>query len=406
MADATALRCYLEDFEGVFTDPAERRGYLDDAFERFRLTLGMVPDLSPGSRVLELGSNPYFLTRLLRRRHLDVTSANWFGTDAGPESRGTHVMTVPSTGERETIEYDHFNCETDPFPYPDGTFDLVLFCEILEHLPCDPSHVLAEIHRVLAKPHGHLVVTTPNATRAENLLKMIHGDNVYEVLSGHGVYGRHNREYTVAELSSLLGDCGFVDIDVFSGDAHPPPPGWAGSVGDASLADRGDCLFASAQACGEQRWRYPDWLYGARHALRRVVRPDVVVGINDDLQMSGAHGLEGTGADRWRWTGSEPIECLLAAGDAGVRSIRVEGVGPPLGPDRDLHLSIDVAGAVVETRIVADGRPFAVDLPVTAGPGHHVARLRTDRTWQPPPGDPRLLGFQIKRVALEPAPGT
>lgn len=282
---------------------------------------------------------------------------------------------------------------------------MVLFCEILEHLPCDPTHVLAEIHRVLAKPHGRIVVTTPNATRAENLVKMINGDNVYEVLSGHGVYGRHNREYTVGELSSLLGDCGFVNIDVFCGDVHPAPSGWTGSVGGSSLADRGDCLFASAQASGEPRWRYPDWLYSSRLVLRRVVHPDVVVGINDDLQMSGAHNLEGSGADRWRWTGTEPIECLLAAGGNGARSIRVEGVGPPLGPDRDLHLSIDVAGAVVEARIVADGRPFAVDLPVSTDPGHHLVRLRTDRTWRPPGGDPRSLGFQIKRVALEPGPG-
>ncbi|MGI8752269.1 MAG: class I SAM-dependent methyltransferase [Acidimicrobiales bacterium] len=405
VADAGAVRRYLEDSEGIFGDPAEGRGYLDDAFDRFRLTLGMVPNLSPGSRVLELGSNPYFLTRLLRRRHLDVTSANWFGADFSHRPRVTQVITIPSTGAQETFDFDHFNIETDPFPYPDGTFDVVLFCEILEHLPCDPVHVLAEIHRVLAQPHGRIVVTTPNATRAENLVKMINGDNVYEVLSGNGVYGRHNREYTVAELSSLLDACGFVNIDVRCGDVHAAPPRWARSVGVASLADRGDTLFASAQARGEPRWPYPDWLFSSRLALRRVVRPDMLVGVNDDLQLSGAHQVEGTAADRWRWTGDQPMECLLAAGTEGARSIRVEGVGPPVGPGRDLRLSIELAGTVVETMIAADGRPFAVELPVTAEAGDHAARLRTDRTWRPLGGDPRSLGFQIKRVAFGAGPG-
>ncbi len=404
VADSDAVRSYLMDTEGIFGDPEEGRGYLADAFERFRITLGMVPDLKPGSRVLELGSNPYFLTRLLRRRGLDVTSANWFGAGSGHGSQGTQEMTIPSTGEHIAFPFDHFNCETDPFPYPDGSFDLVLFCEILEHLPNDPIHVLAEIHRVLAQPHGRMLLTTPNATRAENLVRMVRGDNVYEVLSGYGVYGRHNREYTVKELCSLLGDCGFVDVDVFSADVHPVPPRWSDVVGGASLADRGDTLFASAGAEGEPRWRYPGWLYNSRLALRRIIRADVVVGVNDDLQMSGAHHLEGNGADRWRWTGPGVIECLLAVGADGACSIRVEGVGPPVGWGRDLHLSITVAGHELDATILADDQPFAVDLAVTVGPGHHRAQLRTDTTWQPDSGDPRLLGFRLKRVALEPCP--
>lgn len=50
-----------------------------------------------------------------------------------------------------------------PLPHPDGAFDLVLLCEVAEHLPTEIP-VVAEIGRVLA-PGGHLVLSTPNVAR-------------------------------------------------------------------------------------------------------------------------------------------------------------------------------------------------------------------------------------------------
>src|SRR5581483_4833225 len=130
--------------------------YLNDALERFRVTMALLPhDLHGGSRILELGASPYFFTRLLRRRGLQVTCANFFAHgEGGPGG----VAVLHGSGGTESIPYDHFNVETDPFPYPDGAFDLVLCCEILEHLPADPIHMLAEIHRVLRTGSGALVL--------------------------------------------------------------------------------------------------------------------------------------------------------------------------------------------------------------------------------------------------------
>ena len=36
------------------------------------------------------------------------------------------------TGEEKIFNFNLFNSETDPFPYQEATFDVVLFCEILE----------------------------------------------------------------------------------------------------------------------------------------------------------------------------------------------------------------------------------------------------------------------------------
>jgi SAM-dependent methyltransferase len=52
---------------------------------------------------------------------------------------------------------------TRPLPYPDAAFDLVILCEVAEHLPTEIP-VIAEIGRVLV-PGGHLVLSTPNVAR-------------------------------------------------------------------------------------------------------------------------------------------------------------------------------------------------------------------------------------------------
>jgi len=45
-------------------------------------------------------------------------------------------------------------------PFPDDTFDCVLCCEVVEHVPRDPSPI-AELVRVL-RPGGRLVLSTPD----------------------------------------------------------------------------------------------------------------------------------------------------------------------------------------------------------------------------------------------------
>ena len=131
-------------------------------------------------------------------------------------------MTIHSTGEVIEYAFKQFNIEAEKFPYDDNSFDVVLFCEIIEHLLSDPVHALTEIRRVL-KPGGDLVLTTPNVARLENARKIIAGENVYDPYSGHGPYGRHNREYTQEDLFSLLTANGFTVRTIFTADVHPEP---------------------------------------------------------------------------------------------------------------------------------------------------------------------------------------
>lgn len=380
---------------------AEADGYLNDALDRFRITMALLPLLAPESKVLELGANPYFLTRLLRARRLDVTAANWFGERSGFGDHGS--QTVVESGVPTTYDFDHFNVEADPFPYEDSTFDLVLFCEILEHLPADPIHTLAEIHRVL-KRGGALLLTTPNATRLDNLHRMVRGENVYEQISGYGTYGRHNREYTIGELRRLLTDCGYEVREALAADiGHAPPVEPADR--HASMLDRGENLFIVAESANGPRWRYPDWLYSSQHALRRVVRPGVDMGVNCELQSSGFHALEEFDGRFGRWTGAaETASVTLDAGSTSARRLVLSGTAPPPAVGGTIKLSARLAGTAAVSVIECDGAPFEVSHDVPAVGGVVEVELVIEPTWRPcdvgAGADTRRLGVVIHTARL------
>ncbi len=90
--------------------------------------------------------------------------------------------------------------------YPDGNFDLILLCHVIEHLP-DPRETIAECHRILKKG-GKLVLITPNGLGA-----------------GHRKYGRnwrgletpqHLQIFNPKSLKYICDEVGFTDIQAFS----------------------------------------------------------------------------------------------------------------------------------------------------------------------------------------------
>jgi SAM-dependent methyltransferase len=256
--DPARLREYLLSFDLFPNSPQERVPYLDDALSRLLLTLELVPPGGDGRRLLELGAGPYFLTLLLRRlRRYDLELANFHGDRLPPEG----ALTVRSDrhGERHTFRFRNFNVERDPFPYPDGSFALVLCCEILEHLLQDPTHMLGEIHRVL-EPAGALLLTTPNVFNLAYALRLLRGKgNIFHPYSAHGPYGRHQREYTAEEVRDLLCGVGFTVERLRLEDIRPYPLHWR--VAKRLRPAWRDHLFVLARKAGERRPYYPPALY-------------------------------------------------------------------------------------------------------------------------------------------------
>jgi SAM-dependent methyltransferase len=315
----------------------ELRAYLEDCFRRLLTTLDLVPRRE--GRVLELGANPYFFTMLLKKlRRYNLDLANFFG------GHGQNVQRVHNerTGETSEFTYREFNIEEDEFPYEDGQFDGVVYAEILEHLIRDPIAVFAEIHRIL-KRDGWLIVTTPNVARRHNLMRLKRGLNIYDPYSGYGPYGRHNREYTAAELRELLTNTGFTVERFLTRDLHPC------SARSKALAlvlgpQSGYNLYAIARRRPEFHWYYPAWLFRSGLPQRRVRQPFVRMGINDAVQLGcGWWSLEHWPDGPMRWSYPRAEAFVLARG--GEQTLRVLACGGPANRGADPHLTVQVDAA-------------------------------------------------------------
>lgn len=103
--------------------------------------------LTPGVRVLEIGTGRGSLLHELRERGLEAVG-------------------VESSSDRIAEAHARFGalpvtCVTGvSLPFPDASFDVVLSFDVFEHIPDSDAH-LVEVRRVL-KPQGWYLLQTPN----------------------------------------------------------------------------------------------------------------------------------------------------------------------------------------------------------------------------------------------------
>jgi len=92
----------------------------------------------------------------------------------------------------------------------DDSIDMVLFCEIIEHLSFNPIPFWKQVYRVL-KPGGRIIITTPNAfyhrSVSERSRRVSEGEcfglSVSEIFET-GTYGHHWKEYSLPELQAYF----------------------------------------------------------------------------------------------------------------------------------------------------------------------------------------------------------
>ncbi|OHD64754.1 MAG: hypothetical protein A2176_10520 [Spirochaetes bacterium RBG_13_51_14] len=273
-ADIDSVMDYLGSFTMPHFDDSERSQYLNFSLDRFLKTLELFPrDIDENSRVLELGSSPYFMSLLIKKsRKCQLDFANFFGKDRHAVNK--ELLTSEKYNERHSFTFKHFNVEKDVFPYRNDSYDLVLFCEIIEHLTVDPVHSLVQINRIL-KDGGYVIITTPNVLRYENILKLILGENIHDHYSGYGAYGRHNREYTPRELRRLIEGLGFRVVRLYTkvtGSIHIDAfsiKRFRGLIQLLTTRNRGSNIFLLAQKVSGADGTYPRWLFESMHDSAR-----------------------------------------------------------------------------------------------------------------------------------------
>lgn len=179
--------------------------YVTSHSRRFQETFDMVPQIRDGEvKVLDVGIAYGHLSYCIKK----LLNYDVYGVDI-------RRIETPFWQKRLTQEGIHFQlCDVtkQPLPFPDKSFDLALFTEVIEHIwPPTCLRILNEIRRVL-KQNGTLVASTPNQVCWKNRKTLLLGSplmdlNAYYVLgpavapgSGYG----HIFLYTSDQLSEIL----------------------------------------------------------------------------------------------------------------------------------------------------------------------------------------------------------
>jgi SAM-dependent methyltransferase len=149
--------------------------------ELFRRYVG-----GPGRHVLDLGCRDGALTQAYAGGNEIV------GVDADREAL--------AEAQKLGIETRWADLD-DALPFEDGSFDVVVAGELLEHLR-DPRRVASEVLRVL-RPGGTFVGSVPNAYRLKNRLRFLRGRKPENDLT-------HLQMFAPNDVRALLG--GFQDV--------------------------------------------------------------------------------------------------------------------------------------------------------------------------------------------------
>jgi SAM-dependent methyltransferase len=195
-----------KDDQAAFYDARYDRGYMEDFFEPYEAcrrvtvqeTLARI-DARP-ARILDYGCGQGRYLALLRERFGAASLA------------GCDVSEVGLQQARAAYPEAQFTAMADErVPLPDGSFDLILSVEVLEHVG-DVELATQELGRLLA-PGGHLVVTTPcaNPGSFEWVLNRLRG-GLQATPDGYGRFATdepgHLRRLTSRDMRVLLGRAG------------------------------------------------------------------------------------------------------------------------------------------------------------------------------------------------------
>ncbi len=152
-----------------------------------------------GKRVLDVGCGGGFLSEEFARDGFMVT-----GIDPSP----TSVDTARRHAAEGNLTIDYRVGRGEALPFPDGSFDVVACCDVLEHVD-DPGRVIVEISRVL-KPGGLFFFDTVNRTWFSKfvLIKIAQDWRLTRVFSPNS----HLWEKFIRpdELVAAMNDCGLA----------------------------------------------------------------------------------------------------------------------------------------------------------------------------------------------------
>lgn len=230
---------------------------------RFAETLALIP-FAPNEYAvaLELGATEFFQVALsCIFGYGEVVGTRFSGNIEEKRYRRTYTV-GDATSVNLTMSLD---LESELLAMPDGSVDLVLCCEVLEHMDIDPMFMLSELNRVCRKG-ATLVVTTPNCCSGRNFWKIAHGHRPHFFMQyekSRSPY-RHNLEYDVHAVRRITTAAGFFPKLLMTRDVFETPvPESLAFLESHGLdtTNRGDGIFLVATKETQVMDRWPSDLY-------------------------------------------------------------------------------------------------------------------------------------------------
>lgn len=151
--------------------------------------------LEPGEHVLDSGCGPGFLAALLQEHGIDVV--------------GTDVSRVgPERTRARGVDARQVDLDTEPLPFPDGSFDAVVANSNLEHLFFLRRHV-RECARCV-RPGGKFIWLVPNIGHWHYRLWLLRGR--FPTIPNAPTDEYHIRYITAHEARELIRDAGLTEV--------------------------------------------------------------------------------------------------------------------------------------------------------------------------------------------------
>lgn len=202
--------------------------------------------LPPGGRVLDVGCAS---GGLLRR--LEDVAGHRAGLELSPVAAAAAAAVCD--------EVVGLALDDAAVPFADGSFDVVVCADVLEHLP-DPDAALRRVGRWVA-PGGSVVISLPNIANWAARLRLLRGVWRYEEL---GTWDSgHLRFFTVASLRAMVESAGLEVVSVEGTEAAefqfprlgrlPRPAGAVAAAALRSLARLRPELFGFELLCVARR---------------------------------------------------------------------------------------------------------------------------------------------------------
>ena len=174
---------------------------------RFARTIDLIYTSEPEGKLLEIGTSgliPVALKELCPNLEVHVTNFD----KSLPEIT---EIEVTMNAQTRVVTAACVDLEHEPLPFADDAYDMVVCCEVLEHMEIDPMYMLEQVNRV-SKDGASLLLTTPNVLSSRGLSKMLQGVEPYFYMQYHKSreYHRHNYEYSARSLYKILMCAGYI----------------------------------------------------------------------------------------------------------------------------------------------------------------------------------------------------